>query len=229
MPPNKPVSEFQRKIHYKFRDEGLLETALTHCSVGRANNERLEYLGDAALGFVIAEALFLKFPSLPEGHLTRLRASLVKKETLVQLARDIDLGDFLRLGAGEIKSGGQHRDSTLANALEALIGAVYLDSGHAICRKFIINLYTDLLKDISPDVLSKDPKTELQEWLQAKKLALPTYSIIKEEGAAHRKTFTVACRIVDMGERVVAEGSSKRNAEQGAASIILERLAREPH
>ena len=227
MDRNNPVSKIHKKINYKFRDESLLETALTHRSVGKKNNERLEYLGDAILGFIIAEALFLKFPGLSEGHLTRLRASLVRKETLAELARKIELGDFLKLGTGEMKSGGWRRDSTLSNALEAIIGAVYLDSDDETCREFVLNLYSRLLQEISPDILDKDPKTELQELLQSKKLALPTYEVIKEEGAAHLKTFTVACRIASLQESVIAEGSSKRNAEQTAASNILKLLAKE--
>lgn len=229
MPQNNSVLAFQKKINYKFQDQNLLATALTHRSVGKANNERLEYLGDAMLGFIIAEALFLRFPQLPEGHLTRLRASLVRQETLAQLARAIDLGDFLKLGTGEIKSGGWRRDSTLSNALEAIIGAVYLDADVNTCREFILNLYTDLFQALSPDVLNKDPKTELQELLQAKKLALPAYTVIKEEGAAHAKTFTVACRVSGIQESAIAEGSSKRNAEQTAAKTILELLAKEHH
>ncbi len=221
---NNSVSALQEKISYQFRDAILLETALTHSSTGKANNERLEYLGDAMLGFIIAEALFLKFPQLSEGHLTRLRASLVRRETLAQLAREIDLGDFLRLGAGELKNEGWRRDSTLANALEALIGALYLDSDVGTCRAFVVNLYADLFENIAPDMPAKDPKTALQELLQAKKMALPSYEIIKEEGAAHLKTFTVACRVAGLQEPVIAAGSSKRNAEQAAAEDVLARL-----
>lgn len=224
---SEPVSQFSNKINYTFRDKSLLETALTHRSLGRHNNERLEYLGDAILGFIIAEVLFQKFPDISEGQLTRLRASLVRKEALAALARKMEIGDFLKLGTGEMRSGGWRRDSTLANAVEAVIGAVYLDSDHTTCREFVLNLYEELLQDLSPDVLNKDPKTELQELLQANKHDLPEYKVIAEEGAAHARTFTVECWIAGLEEPVKATGNSKRNAEQAAAKNALELLQQE--
>lgn len=221
------ILQLSNKIGYIFKDNSLLETALTHRSVGKDNNERLEFLGDAILGFVVADVLFQKYTDIPEGHLTRLRASLVRKETLAELGRKMQLGDFLKLGTGEMKSGGWRRDSTLANAVEAIIGAVYLDSDYDTCRTFVLTLYDNLLEDLSPEVLNKDPKTELQELLQANKQELPEYSIIAEEGAAHSRTFTVECRVNGLEQVVIAKGNSKRNAEQAAAKQALEQLRQE--
>ena len=215
------LSNLEKKIAYKFEDDALLETALTHRSMGRGNNERLEYLGDAALGFIIADSIFQKFPQATEGELTRLRASLVKGETLAKLGRDLGLGDYIKLGPGEMKSGGWRRDSILANTLEAIIGAIYLDADMEVCGKCVIALYQQLLSEVSPDTLSKDPKTTLQELLQSRKLELPVYSVLSERGDAHDRLFNVECTIIEPDISVQGEGRSKRLAEQSAAEKAL--------
>jgi ribonuclease-3 len=206
---------------YSFRNTGLLKTALTHRSAGPHHNERLEFLGDSILGFVITEFLYQTYPDEPEGKLTRLRASLVKKETLAALARTLDIGSHVLLGPGEKKSGGWRRDSILANTLESIIGAIYLDSDLAGCRRFIMALYEDLLTGLDVSDTGKDPKTVLQELLQARKLPLPVYQVIDEQGEAHQKVFTVTCEIEGLSERVIANGRSKRAAEQSAAGKAL--------
>jgi ribonuclease-3 len=217
-------SNLEKIIGYKFNDEALLVTALTHRSMGRGNNERLEYLGDAALGFIITDSIFQKFPQATEGELTRLRASLVKGETLAKLGRDLGLGDYIKLGPGERKSGGWRRDSILANTFEAIIGAIYLDADMEVCRKCVISLYQQLLSKVSPDTLNKDPKTTLQELLQSRRLELPVYSVLSESGDAHDRLFNVACTIIEPDISVQAEGRSKRLAEQAAAEKALLKL-----
>lgn len=212
---------------YTFRNNDLLETALTHRSAGRDNNERLEYLGDSALGFIITEYLFLEFPSAQEGALTRLRANLVKRETLARLARELDLGSHIRLGPGERKSGGWRRDSILANALESIIGAIYLDSDLAECKRFIMAIYRETLDELDLAGLEKDPKTVLQELLQARKMPLPVYQIVREQGEAHDRTFTVSCEIAGLDQRIIGDGRSKRSAEQSAASNALKLMESE--
>lgn len=209
---------------YHFHNPSLLQAALTHRSAGKLNNERLEFLGDAILGFVIAEALYQRFPQAEEGALTRLRASLVKRETLAVIARELDLGAMLRLGPGERKTGGWRRDSILANAVEAVIGAVYLDSDMPACRAFILALYDARLEDLCPDAVEKDPKTTLQEILQERRLSLPSYEVIDEQGEPHRRVFTVRCCIDCLPEAVTAQGRSKRAAEQEAARKALQSL-----
>lgn len=211
-------------LGHSFKDASLLQTALTHRSVGVDNNERLEYLGDAILGFVIAEALYRQFPNAAEGSLTRLRASLVKRETLAELAREANLGELIMLGTGELKSGGWRRDSILANAMEAVIGAIYLDAGIEICQQRILDIYKILLAETSPAKLGKDPKTSLQEYLQARQLPLPTYKIISEAGEAHQREFTVRCTIACLGNSIEASGRSKQVAEQAAAEQALSAL-----
>lgn len=209
------------KIDYTFKNKSLLESALTHRSVGQGNNERLEYLGDAALGFVIADTIFRKFPQATEGELTRLRASLVKGQTLAKLGRELNLGDYIKLGQGEMKSGGWRRDSILANTVEAIIGAIYLDSDMQACRQFVSSIFSQLLTEISPDKLKKDPKTGLQELLQSRKQELPVYKILTESGNAHERLFNVECEIKAQDILVQAEGRSKRVAEQSAAKKAL--------
>jgi len=221
---NDSIARISRNFGYQFNNTSLLEQALTHRSSGKNNNERLEYLGDAILGFVIAELLYKKFPTASEGVLTRLRATLVRKETLAKLSKEMELGQFILLGSGEKKSGGWRRDSILANTLEALIGAMYLDSGHDTCRKYISELYQEQLADLSQDELAKDPKTELQEYLQAQKKTLPVYQVITENGEAHARTFTVECQIDGLDSVFVADGKSKRSAEQSAAKKALDLL-----
>lgn len=219
---SEPIGRRDKIQDYIFRDKELLDTALTHRSHGNNNNERLEFLGDAILGFVIAEHLYQKFPDAPEGVLTRLRASLVKRETLAALARSLDLGALIKFGQGEKKSGGWRRDSILANTLEAVIGAVYLDSGIDECAKFIFDLFQDLFVELKTNKTEKDPKTTLQEILQEKKLPLPVYEVIKEQGQPHRRIFTVRCYVAGMDKEIIAEGRSKRMAEQAAAKKALD-------
>ena len=216
--PPGPVAD----LGYEFTDGRLLETALTHRSSTGQNNERLEFLGDAVLAFVIAEYLYVKFPGAAEGALTRLRASLVRRETLAGVARELGLGGHIRLGGGERKSGGWRRDSILANTLESIIGAVYLDGGMDRCRTLVLRLFEGRLGTLSAEEPAKDPKTSLQEFLQARRRPLPVYSVVAETGEDHDRVFRVRCLMEDSGESVVGEGRSKRSAEQSAASRALE-------
>lgn len=217
------MRELGAAIDYRFSDETLLEAALTHRSAGQPNNERLEFLGDAVLGMVIAELLCQRHPRLSEGDLSRLRSTLVRGATLAGVARDIDLGACLRLGPGERKSGGYRRDSILADALEALIGAVYLDGGIAPAAAVIRRLWGARLDDLPDAGELKDPKTRLQEHLQALGRPLPEYHLEHVSGDDHRQSFRVACSIDGAG-RWFGEGSSRRRAEQAAASAALEEL-----
>lgn len=218
------LDKLLRKLQYQFRDVALLEQALTHRSVGGQNNERLEFLGDSILSFVIAERLFQQFPVESEGVLSRLRASLVKGETLAELARDLDLGDYLSLGQGEMKSGGFRRASILADAFEAIIGAVYLDSDLDEVRSLLLRLFASRLNKISPKANIKDPKTRLQEYLQGRKMDLPIYELVSLEGEAHEQQFVVSCQINSGDSQAEGEGSSRRKAEQAAAEKVLELL-----
>ena len=213
-----------RKLGHTFVDQALFRTALTHRSFGVPNNERLEFLGDGILDFVIADALYHRFPELPEGDLSRLRANLVRQETLHQLALAVDVGECLRLGEGELKSGGARRPSILADALEALFGAIYLDAGFTAAQTVIGRLYAPLLDELKPGQFQKDAKTRLQEWLQGKKKALPRYQMIEATGAAHEQRFEVACEIDSPSLRTVGHGSSRRIAEQVAAELALKEL-----
>ncbi|GAC1628887.1 MAG: ribonuclease III [Nevskia sp.] len=213
-----------RALDYRFNDETLLLRALTHRSFGHDNNERLEFLGDALLNFAIGAEVYRLRPKAAEGDLSRLRASLVREETLATAARRLPLAEAVRLGSGELKSGGFRRDSILADALEALIGAVYLDSGYAPAAALCLRLLGPELQQM-PDAGSlKDPKTRLQEALQAESRPLPEYTVLREEGPAHRRHFSVRCRLTDSDEQVEAEGGSRRNAEQQAAERMLAQL-----
>lgn len=218
------LDKLLRKLKYQFRDTDLLNQALTHRSVGGKNNERLEFLGDSILSFVIAERLYQQFPGESEGILSRLRASLVKGETLAELARDLDLGEYLSLGQGEMKSGGFRRASILADAFEAIIGAVYLDSNIDEVTSLLLRLFASRLEAISPNVNIKDPKTRLQEYLQGRKEDLPLYELISLEGEAHEQQFVVSCQINGGKSKAQGEGSSRRKAEQAAAEKVLELL-----
>ena len=219
---NKTAGDPIAGLGYEFTDSRLLETALTHRSSAGENNERLEFLGDAILAFVIAEHLYLRFPGASEGVLTRLRASIVRRETLAGVARELNLGEHIRLGGGERKSGGWRRDSILANTLESLIGAVYLDGGMDRCRALVLRVLGTRLDGLSATEPEKDPKTSLQEFLQARRRPLPVYSVIAETGEDHDRMFRVRCLMEDSGQSVVGEGRSKRSAEQSAASHALE-------
>lgn len=212
------------KLGHRFSDPNLLRTALTHRSFGTPNNERLEFLGDGILDFVIAAALYHRFADLPEGDLSRLRANLVKQETLHGLALSLDIGKYLRLGEGELKSGGAERPSMLADALEAVFGAIYLDAGFEAAKKVIDGLYRGLLEVIKPGEFQKDAKTRLQEWLQGQRKALPRYQLIETSGAAHEQRFTVSCEVANPPLRTLGSGPSRRIAEQVAAEQALKEL-----
>ena len=213
-----------RRLGYSFNDPTLAEQALTHRSFGGVHNERLEFLGDSILDFLIAEALYRRFPNTREGELTRMRASLVKGETLAAIARDFQLGDALRLGSGEMKSGGWRRDSILADALEALIGAIYLDGGLDACRERLLIWFGDRLQQVAPGEINKDAKTRLQEMLQARGQALPVYHVQATHGEAHNQQFDMICQIPSIDERFPGQGSSRRVAEQMAAQAALDYL-----
>jgi ribonuclease-3 len=220
------LDELQRTLGYEFQDVSLLETALTHRSKGSANNERLEFLGDAILGFVVADALYSRFDTLPEGQLSRYRAALVKKDTLAKLARHFSLGDYLLLGSGELKSGGYRRDSILADAMEAVFGAMYLDSDLDTVRSFIERSLATRFDKLSVGDELKDPKTRLQEYLQGRGLPLPEYAVVATHGSEHDRRFDVHCRVAGLDEPVTGTGTSRRRAEQDAAQQALEQLTK---
>lgn len=224
-PAQPPCLETEPLLGYEFKDPELLATALTHRSFGPCHNERLEYLGDALLDLIIAEALFFRFPQAAESDLSRLRANLVNNEQLAQLARRLKLGHRIRLGAGEHKSGGSYKDSLLGDAVEALFGAVYLDSDLEQCRALVLGLYAHLLEGLTLSNVPKDPKSKLQEYLQAKGSPLPSYKLVAEQGKAHTRLFTVQCHIPGLAEPILARGRSKRIAEQRAADAALELLS----
>jgi len=211
-------------LRYQFRDPQLLRLALKHRSAAGAHNERLEYLGDAVLGLVVAEILYQRLPGADEGYLSRLRANLVRRETLADVASGLGLGERIELGSGELKSGGFRRASILANTLEALFGAIYLDGGLDAVRDTIVTLYDRRLQDLpAPDAL-KDPKTCLQEILQSRSLDLPVYVIENIEGDDHQRRFTASCSVAALELKTAGEGSSRRAAEQGAAARMLAQL-----
>ncbi|MEE8429311.1 MAG: ribonuclease III [Gammaproteobacteria bacterium] len=216
--------KLSRILGYEFEDRELLEVALTHRSASSRNNERLEFLGDAILGSVIAEQLYRRFPDAAEGELSRLRATLVRKETLAEVARSLELGDFLRLGSGEKKSGGSRRDSILADALESIVAAIYLDRGIELCHGFILTIYDERMINLSKEEVLKDPKTRLQEYMQANRMELPNYEIVEVSGKDHAQIFSVECRALGMGRTSTGKGSSRRRAEQSAAQSMLEKL-----
>jgi len=216
--------DLTRRLGYEFRDAQLLQQALTHRSYANGNNERLEFLGDGLLNFVVGAALYAQQPAAEEGALSRLRASLVREETLALLGRELKLGDWLRLGESEMKSGGFRRDSILADTVEALIGAIYLDGGFAAAQEACMRLYAPLLAAL-PDAESlKDPKTRLQERLQAQGRPLPRYDILSESGPPHARRFAVRCLLPDSEWSTEAEGPSRRGAEQRAAELMIARL-----
>lgn len=219
---NNSLTSLQKKLGYQFQNSALLEQALTHRSCKGQHNERLEFLGDAVLSMVIADSLYQNFPKTREGDLTRMRASLVKGVTLAEIARELELAQYLRLGPGELKSGGARRESIQADAVEAILGAIYLDSGIDACRERILHWFGSRLVSIQPGV-QKDSKTLLQEFLQGHRLALPFYEVIDVQGEAHEQTFTVRCSVAGV-ESVQATGSSRRKAEQDCAHLILEQL-----
>lgn len=218
------LESLARALDYAFADLSLLQTALTHRSFSAAHNERLEFLGDSVLNCLVASALFKRFPDLPEGDLSRLRANLVRQDALHQLALSLKLGDLLRLGEGELRSGGHQRPSILADALEAIFGAVYLDGGFDAARQVIARLYAPLVAELKPGQAQKDAKTRLQEWLQAKRKPLPRYELLDSTGAAHERRFEVCCELQNPPLRTTGHGSSRRIAEQAAAEHALKAL-----
>lgn len=220
-----PDGPIERRLGYQFINAALLQQALTHRSHGVPHNERLEFLGDGLLNFVIARLLFQHFPALPEGDLSRLRAGLVNQQALSELAASLSLGEHLRLGEGELKSGGFRRPSILADAFEALIGAVYLDGGFAAAEKVLTELYRPLLAVIDPAAPGKDPKTRLQEYLQGRRFGLPQYSIVSVDGEAHEQHFRVECAIPELSIHSQGEGTTRRAAEQEAARSAYELAA----
>ncbi len=221
---NQNLERLQKKIGYQFNQITWLKQALTHRSAAVKHNERLEFLGDAILNFIIAEALYHQFPKCNEGELSRMRATLVREPTLAGLARQFELGDYMALGPGELKSGGFRRESILADCVEAIIGAISLDSSLEITSETVQNWYKELLNQIKPGDNQKDPKTRLQEYLQGKHLPLPTYNVIDIKGEAHCQTFTVECTIQNIDRTFIGVGSSRRKAEQAAAENLLQEL-----
>ncbi|PKO56201.1 MAG: ribonuclease III [Betaproteobacteria bacterium HGW-Betaproteobacteria-21] len=218
------LDRLQQQLGHVFTDPDLLQQALTHRSFGFPNNERLEFLGDSVLNCVISIALFDRFADLREGELSRVRASLVRQEALHRLALELQLGECLRLGEGELRSGGFRRPSILADALEALFAAVFLDAGFPAAKNVIESLYLPLIAEINPATPSKDPKTALQEWLQGRKIALPTYTMVQVLGEAHAQEFEVSCEVPKFSLRTVGRGSSRRAAEQQSAELALAKL-----
>lgn len=221
---NDPERQLLHRLGYVFKDESLLDRALTHRSAGSGHNERLEFLGDSIINFLMAEFLFRAQPDAREGQLTRLRALLVRRDTLAAVARELDLGTALKLGGGELKSGGRDRDSILADALEALIGAVYLDSGMGSCRELVMRLFSERIARAQQRRAAKDAKTRLQERLQAKGLPLPAYEVGEVKGAPHDQEFQVFCRVAGLDNPALGTGGSRQKAEQAAARLALEQL-----
>ena len=213
-----------RQLGHAFADPQLLDDALTHRSAQARHNERLEFLGDAVLGFLVAEALWRRFPHATEGELSRLRARLVNRESLAGVAQALDLGQYLRLGAGELRSGGHARESILADAVEAVLAALYLDGGLEVARGVVDQLLGKRIAALSPADQGKDAKTRLQEWLQARRLALPVYEVLETSGEDHAQTFVVRCAVEALGRSSTAAGPNRRKAEQLAAERLLETL-----
>ncbi len=218
------LDKLQQNLNYSFSDTELAQRALTHRSANKLNNERLEFLGDSLLGFVVAEILFENYPQATEGELSRMRASMVNKDSLAAIAREINLGDYMQLGAGELKSGGKHRDSILADAVEAIIAAIYLDGGIDACKHFIRRWSTEKFdaQDATQD--QKDCKTRLQELMQARAQELPAYTVVEISGEAHEQTFLVECVVAELEVPQQGSGRSKRIAEQNAAQKVLDFL-----
>lgn len=216
------LNALQDRLQHRFSDASLLLRALTHRSFASDHNERLEFLGDSVLNLAVADLLYLRLRELPEGDLSRIRANLVKQDTLHQVAADLGLADAVRLGEGELRSGGTRRPSILADALEAVIGAVYLDAGYPVAQALVHRLYRDV--EINPQMQAgaKDAKTALQEWLQARKFRLPVYRVVGTLGAAHRQTFDVECEVPDLNLTERGIGNSRRAGEQAAAAAMLQ-------
>ena len=222
---NQATGLLEKLLGHEFSDRALLQQALTHRSAGSRNNERLEFLGDAVLGGVIADELYRRYPKASEGKLSRLRSRLVRRESLTDIAHTLDVGQYLILGTGERRSGGHHRDSILSDAVEALLGAVYLESGFDVCKACILALFDVKLASLSEVVFLKDAKTRLQEYLQSRQKALPEYAVTSVSGEAHAQFFKVTCSVNDAGVTPTSgEGGSRRHAEQQAAERMLAQL-----
>ena len=213
--------ELQRRLQHEFSNAGLLTQALTHRSFSADHYERLEFLGDSVLNLAVSDLLYTRLGNLPEGDLSRVRANLVKQETLHQLAVGLGLSDLMRLGEGEVRSGGQKRPSILADTLEAIIGAVYLDAGFSAAQALVQRLFKDVEINPGMDAIGKDPKTELQEWLQGRKMKLPLYKVVGTLGAAHKQSFDVECEIPELRLTERGIGGSRRSGEQAAAAAML--------
>jgi ribonuclease-3 len=221
---NDTLQALSQLLGHSFRNPALLALALTHRSKSGTNNERLEFLGDSVLSFIIADALYERFPQLSEGDLTRVRATLVRQETLSRLARELELGNYLQLGGGELKSGGFDRDSILADALEAIFGAVYRDGGMSAVSAVVVRIYQPIFEQIDPKNILKDPKTRLQEHLQKRGFPPPVYEVLDISGEAHQQHFIVQCRVAELESPIRGEGSSRRYAEQAAAALACQQL-----
>ena len=217
-------ARLSQRLGYQFSNVELLQQALTHRSAAKQHNERLEFLGDAVLGMVVAQALFKRFPTVPEGKLTRMRSTLVKGDTLAELGREADVGELLKLGPGELKSGGHRRSSIIADAMEAILGAIYLEAGLDTTAEVILRLWQSRIDKLDPNEHPKDAKTRLQEFLQSRKLPLPVYEVIDISGKDHDQTFVVHCQIESLGKPMKGTGTSRRKAEQHAARNALEKL-----
>lgn len=222
--PKPPIKQLEAAFGYTFKNREQLTQALTHRSAAANHNERLEFLGDSVLGIIISEALFERFPSIDEGDLSRMRATLVCGKSLAKLAQKFELGKFLVLGPGEMKSGGHRRESILADAVEALLGAMYMESDLVTCREVVLQWYAQQLNNIKPGASHKDPKTRLQEYLQGRQKALPVYDVVATQGQAHNQQFTVSCQVDGIAEPIRGSGTSRRKAEQQAATVALEQL-----
>lgn len=218
---NSSLPALQKRLEYEFANPKLLAQALTHRSFSADHNERIEFLGDSVLNLAVAALLYEQLSELPEGDLSRVRANLVKQDTLHRLAVDLGLPDLLRLGEGEARSGGQNRPSILADALEAVIGAVYLDAGFDKAEQLVRRLFKDVEVNPQMQAIGKDPKTQLQEWLQRRKMSLPIYRVVATLGAAHMQSFDVECEIAELGRAARGIGGSRRAGEQAAASAML--------
>lgn len=221
---NEGLIALQRRLQHEFSNAALLSRAVTHRSFSVDHNERLEFLGDSVLNLAVADLLFERLSALPEGDLSRVRANLVKQDTLHQLAVELGLPEVIRLGEGEARSGGQKRPSILADALEAIIGAVYLDAGFAAAQGLVHRLFKAVEINPEMEAIGKDPKTELQEWLQGRKMNLPLYRVVGTQGAAHQQTFDVECEIIELNISERGIGGSRRAGEQAAAAAMLQTL-----
>lgn len=219
------MTTLHTRLGYQFRNPALLEQALCHRSAGKPHNERLEFLGDAVLGFIVSDLLYHRFPDAAEGDLSRLRSRLVQRSTLALIARQLRLGDELKLGFGELKSGGAQRESILADAMEALVCALYLDAGLAVCSEKLQQWLAPLIDDSTHgEAVTKDAKTRLQEWLQGHRHPLPVYTVAAISGSDHAQQFTVTCDVALLGAPVIGTGNSRKEAEQQAAALVLQQL-----